>query len=185
MSKSVFLPLLLTGILFLQGSCATVRQLEDSVKKMVKGQSYDQRALVAALHQDAEKIHEEFTKTLEKLKEQIKRKWGSKDVKVADRTRYVKYTDEYASRAIVDFDRGKITVETLDGSHSTDRLKNVLVSTLLTTSDPRSVDLFSDKSVTLSPDKKPYLFGLVLDQKNNPSEYWNQPNNLRIMPSEI
>jgi Membrane-bound lytic murein transglycosylase C, N-terminal domain len=67
-------------------------------------------------------------------------------------------------RAIVDFDAGMITVETVDDKDPKGSLKNAIVTTLLTPDDPRAVDLFSDKSVTLSSAKEPYLLGLVQDQ---------------------
>lgn len=80
----------------------------------------------------------------------------------------MKYTQNYRSRAIVDFDAGKILIETLDERDPRTSLKNAVVTTLLTPNDPRSVDLFSDKEVTLTGDKDPYLLGLVMDQAGKP-----------------
>jgi membrane-bound lytic murein transglycosylase C len=77
----------------------------------------------------------------------------------------VKYTQNYRSRAVVDFDTGRITVETLDDKDPSASLKNAIVTTLLTPDDPRAVDLYSDRGITLSSDKDPYLLGLVLDQE--------------------
>ena len=93
----------------------------------------------------------------------VNRNWGKKETKLPTRTSYIKYTQNYKSRAIVDFDAGTITVETLDDKDPKASLKNAIVTTLLTPDDPRAVDLFSDKSVTLSGDKDPYLLGLVQD----------------------
>jgi len=67
---------------------------------------------------------------------------GKKDARLPDRTHYVKYTQGYLSRAIVDFDHGEITVETLDERNFNSSLKNAIVTTLLTPDDPRAVDLF-------------------------------------------
>ena len=39
---------------------------------------------------------------------------GKKEVQLPERKKYVKYTQNYKSRAIVDFDSGEILVETLD-----------------------------------------------------------------------
>lgn len=94
----------------------------------------------------------------------VSKTWGKKEVQLPDRTHYVKYTQNYKSRAIVDFDKGDILVETLDTADPQGSLKNAIVTTLLTPDDPRSVDLFSDKGVTLTSDKAPYLLGLVQDQ---------------------
>ncbi len=94
----------------------------------------------------------------------VNRNWGKKETKLPSRTNYIKYTQNYKSRAIVDFDAGTVTVETVDDKDAKASLKNAIVTTLLTPDDPRAVDLFSDKSVTLSSAKEPYLLGLVQDQ---------------------
>ncbi len=44
----------------------------------------------------------------------------------------VKYTQNYMSRTIVDFDSGSIMVETLDDKAPKESLKNAIVTTLLT-----------------------------------------------------
>lgn len=69
---------------------------------------------------------------------------------------------------MVDFDRGQVTVETLDEANPQQSLRGAIVTTLLTPDDPRAVDLFSDKPVTLSSEREPYLKGLVLDQLGKP-----------------
>jgi membrane-bound lytic murein transglycosylase C len=94
----------------------------------------------------------------------VSKTWGKKEVQLPDRTHYVKYTQSYKSRAIVDFDKGEILVETLDAQNPKESLKNAVVTTLLTPDDPRSVDLYSDKGVTLTSERPPYLLGLVQDQ---------------------
>jgi membrane-bound lytic murein transglycosylase C len=94
--------------------------------------------------------------------------WGKKDTRLPSRTHYVKYTQNYKSRAIVDFDTGQITVETVDDKDPRASLKSAIVTTLLTPDDPRAVDLFSDKSIELTSAKEPYLLGLVQDGKGKP-----------------
>jgi membrane-bound lytic murein transglycosylase C len=94
----------------------------------------------------------------------VKKTWGKKEVRLPDRTHYVKYTQNYKSRAVVDFDKGEILIETLDAQNPNESLKNAIITTLLTPDDPRSVDLYSDKGVTLSSERPPYLLGLVQDQ---------------------
>jgi membrane-bound lytic murein transglycosylase C len=42
-------------------------------------------------------------------------------------------------------------------------LKATLISALLTSSDPAAVDLFTDKDVDIDTKRRPYLYGLVLD----------------------
>jgi membrane-bound lytic murein transglycosylase C len=98
----------------------------------------------------------------------VKDKWGPKEVKLPEKKKYVKYTQNYRSRAIVDFDRGQITVETVEETNPRDSLSRAVVATLLTPQDPRVVDVFSDKEVPVNSGEEPYLLGLVLDQQGKP-----------------
>jgi peptidoglycan lytic transglycosylase C len=117
-----------------------------------------------AVIDDIRTVKRDFDKLMSFLQGNVSKTWGGKEVKVPTRTTYVKYTQNYMSRAVVDFDAGEVMVETLDAKNPVDSLHNAIVTTLLTPDDPRSVDLFSDKAVTLSGDKEPYLKGLVVDK---------------------
>jgi membrane-bound lytic murein transglycosylase C len=112
---------------------------------------------------DLKALQRDFQQLRDLLSGKVGKKWGKKETRLPDRTHYVKYTQGYLSRAIVDFDRGEITVETLDDKNPERSLKNAIVATLLTPDDPRAVDLFSDQSIRLSSERDPYLLGLVLD----------------------
>ena len=87
---------------------------------------------------------------------------GRKRTRLPERKTYVKYSKQYKSRAIVDFERGEISVETLD-ENADASLKNAIVTTLLTPEDPASVDVFSDSAVNLNSKSSPFLLGLVLN----------------------
>lgn len=117
------------------------------------------------LASDLKNVQRDFKKLMDILQGNAGKKWGKKEARVPDRTHYVKYTQGYLSRAIVDFDRGEITVETLDEKNPAVSLKDAIVTTLLTPDDPRAVDLFSDSSIKLTGERDPYLLGLVLDDK--------------------
>jgi len=121
-----------------------------------------------ALLRDLRTIQRDFQVLMAALTGEVGKKWGTKEVKVPEQKKYVKYTQNYRSRAIVDFDAGNILIETLDEKDPRTSLKNAVVTTLLTPNDPRSVDLFSDKEITLTGDKEPYLLGLVLDRAGKP-----------------
>ncbi len=121
-----------------------------------------------ALLRDLREAKKDFEAVLAVLGVNVGKTWGKKEVQLPERKKYVKYTQNYKSRAIVDFDSGEIVVETLDDQDPQKSLKNAVITTLLTPQDPRSVDLFSDKEIILTDDKEPYLFGLVLDQQNKP-----------------
>ena len=117
---------------------------------------------------DLRAIQHDFETLMAALTGKVRKTWGEKEVKVPEQKRYVKYTQNYMSRAIVDFDRGTVLIETLDEKQPKDSLKSAIVTTLLTPNDPRSVDLFSDKAVSLTGDSAPYLLGLVTDHQATP-----------------
>jgi len=103
------------------------------------------------------------------------KKWGKKNVKKPSRTKYVKYLQNYRSRAEIDFDRGVVTVETLDYKTPITSLKKAIVTTLLTPEDPRGVDLYSSKPVKIGG--RPYLYGEVLDHQGKTILYkWRATN---------
>ncbi len=87
--------------------------------------------------------------------------WGERDAREAQPKEYVKYTQNYLSRASVDFENGRITVETLDQDTPVRSLREAIVTTLLTPYDPRAVDLYSSGPVKLGG--TPFLLGEVKD----------------------
>ena len=121
-----------------------------------------------ALFKDVRAAQKDFETILAALGVNVGKTWGTKEVQLPERKKYVKYTQHYKSRAIVNFDSGEILVETLDDQDPQRSLKNAVITTILTPEDPRAVDLFSDKEIVLTDGKTPYLFGLVLDQQNKP-----------------
>lgn len=121
-----------------------------------------------ALFRDLREAKKDFEVILTALGVNVGKTWGKEEVKLPEQKKYVKYTQNYKSRAIVDFDAAEILVETLDEQDPQRSLKNAIVTTILTPQDPRAVDLFSDKEIVLTGDKMPYLYGLVLDQQRKP-----------------
>jgi membrane-bound lytic murein transglycosylase C len=120
------------------------------------------------LLKDLRAAQRDFQTLYDALTGNVKDKWGPKEVKLPEKKKYVKYTDNYRSRAIVDFDRGEITVESLEEENPRESLSRAVVVTLLTPHDPRVVDVFSDKEISLNNEEEPYLLGLVLDQQGKP-----------------
>ncbi len=111
---------------------------------------------------DLKKARLQYKKLVGIFRGDVEATWGQEEVVVPSNTDYVKYTDSYKSRAIVQFDIGLITVETLDPNNSAQSLENAIYTTLLTPDDPRAVELYTAKDINLSG--KPYLYGLVVDQ---------------------
>lgn len=143
---------------------ATGKDPKQILKERVDAYQRDPEAVL----RDLRTIQRDFNTLMTALTGNVRKTWGEKEVKVPEQKKYVKYTQNYMSRTIVDFDNGTILVETLDDKAPKESLKNAIVTTLLTPDDPRSVDLFSDKPVTLTSDRSPYLLGLVLNQEGQP-----------------
>jgi membrane-bound lytic murein transglycosylase C len=115
------------------------------------------------LARDLRDAKRDFDKLMDALSGNVKKQWGKKETRLPERKTYVKYSKQYKSRAIVDFERGEISVETLD-ENAEASLKNAIVTTLLTPEDPASVDVFSDSAVDLKSKSSPFLLGLVLNE---------------------
>ena len=107
-----------------------------------------------------------FAGMLDRFRKAVTPEWGKKETKEPTPTTYVKYTQNYKARAQVDFDKGIVTVETLEDNEPGSSLHEAIVTVLLTPSDPRGVDLYSDTSVVLG--ETPFLYGEVLDRDGKP-----------------
>lgn len=99
----------------------------------------------------------------------IEKRWGSREIKVAGKSNYVKYIDNYLSRAEVNFQEGKIIIETVSPTDPEGHLKRAIVTTLLTPDDPMNVDLFSSQEIELKG--QPFLYNQVLDQDKQPIQW--------------
>jgi membrane-bound lytic murein transglycosylase C len=135
--------------------------LRDMANAHIQDYAQDPEKVLA----DLKKARLQYKKLVAILRGEVGATWGQEEVKTPSNTDYVKYTENYKSRAIVQFDKGLITVETLDTTNTQQSLENAIFTTLLTPDDPRSVELYSAKSVKLSG--KPYLYGLVVDQNKH------------------
>jgi membrane-bound lytic murein transglycosylase C len=99
----------------------------------------------------------------------IEKRWGRREIKVAGKSNYVKYIDNYLSRAEVNFQEGKIIIETVSPTDPEGHLKRAIVTTLLTPDDPMNVDLFSSQDIELKG--QPFLYNQVLDQDKQPIQW--------------
>jgi membrane-bound lytic murein transglycosylase C len=157
----------------LAASCATTKVVGSNIKSVANGGSVDRAQLSDAISSDSvvmenqlQVLKQKFAAALAALRSNVQKRWGQGDTKTADKTTYVKYTQGYKSRVVTDFDRGVLTVETLDQADPQGSLKTAIIAALLTSNDPGSVDLFSDKDVSIEPNRRPYLYGLVHDNQN-------------------
>jgi len=106
---------------------------------------------------------------LKDFKNNISKFWGIDNIKIPQKTEYVKYMQNYKSRALIDFDKGIVTVETLDNTNAKKSLNEAIVTTLLLPDDPRAADLFGSKPVKLGA--TPYLLEEVKDDQNKDIRY--------------
>lgn len=104
-----------------------------------------------------------FADLLAAFSDAIANVWGPAEVRLPTPRTYVKYTQSYLSRAWVDFDKGLVTVETVDRKQPLPSLKSAIVATLLTPDDPRAVDLYSPRPIPIGP--TPFLLGEVRDNE--------------------
>ncbi|MBW2631606.1 MAG: membrane-bound lytic murein transglycosylase MltC [Deltaproteobacteria bacterium] len=134
-----------------------------SAQRMAAEKAARYAANPKALDRDIKRFQKDFAKLIETFRKAVGGVWGKEEVKEPGPREYVKYTQNYLSRASVDFDRGIITVETLDQKDPLKSLKNAIITTLLTPDDPRAVDIYSARTVKLG--KMPFLYGEVNDQE--------------------
>lgn len=117
----------------------------------------------AQLARDLKAAKRDFDNLMSALTGNVQKKWGKGETRLPGSKTYVKYTKQYKSRAIVNFEQGEIIVETLEENADTS-LKNGIIATLLTPEDPASVDVFSDSAVNTNSKSSPFLLGLVLNE---------------------
>jgi len=150
------------------GSLASASDRDAALRKLIEQRRAAYERDPRAILSDVQGLQRDYQRLASALFGKAAGSWGKKEARLPTRTRYVKYTQNYKSRAIVDFDAGEITVETVDEKDPRASLKSAIVTTLLTPDDPRAVDLFSDKPIELTSAREPYLLGLVQDAKGKP-----------------
>ena len=120
--------------------------------------------------QSADKDVEGFESLINHFADRVYVTWGQNDSVFASSKHYVKYTDNYLSRAQIDFDKGVITVETIATTNPAQHLHQAIVATLLTPADPASVDIFSAKEMN-AVGGDPFLYGQVKDHEGQPIQW--------------
>ncbi|MCC5888679.1 MAG: DUF3393 domain-containing protein [Gammaproteobacteria bacterium] len=100
------------------------------------------------------------------VRELLRERWGEEEPEVASEKRYVKYTNAYEARAIIDFEQGWLRVETIATEAPLQKLRDAIVTTLLTPRNMSIEDIFTDADPT--PGSEPFLLGQILDQDDEP-----------------
>lgn len=144
---------------------ATAKSPEQALKSMAQRRVTSYQYNPTLILSDIRKAKAEYDRLMGNVEKESGAKWGKRESRVlANRTRYVKYTENYKNRVVVDYDAGTILIEQLDEESAKEKLRKAAVVALLTPDDPGAVDLFSDKEIPLGG--QPYLQDLVVDQDN-------------------
>lgn len=165
--------LLLVGL----SGCKSLSGLPPVVdlNKLVKQVKNDPTNVVA-IHKQAQKTHRSIKaqvgsvkQLLAALESVVGRKWGKQNTQQPSAKKYVKYSNDYQARAIVDFEQGTVKVETIALTNTVSLLQQAIVMTLLTSSDPDKTDIFTSEAPIL--EGEPFLYQQVLDQDKLPIKY--------------
>ena len=146
-------------------SVATAKDPEKALRNMAQRRANSYKYNPELILSDMKKIKSEYDRLMGNVQRESGSRWGKRESGVLpSRTRYVKYTENYKNRVVVDYDAGTILIEHLDEDNVKEKLRNAAVVALLTPDDPGAVDLFSDKEISLGG--RPYLQELVVDENN-------------------
>ncbi|MCF6455927.1 murein transglycosylase domain-containing protein [Pseudoalteromonas sp. MMG024] len=161
--------ILLIGLLLSVASCKSTVDVKspkalEKLSKQIEQNPHDIVAIAkgveqstAAIKTDTRRIRQLF----DELDSIIKRIWGNKHSSLPSNKRYVKYSNNYQARAIVDFEKGTVKVETIATKKVASKLAQAVFETLLTTDDPSTTDIFSSNAPNLSGE--PFLYPQVRD----------------------
>ena len=160
-------------LLFLLSGCQSMLNFDsvNSVKKLSKQvQDADSLEDVEAIAKQAKITRDHIRADVKaiqalykNLDQQVNKKWGKNNSQLPNKKKYVKYVNDYQARAIVDFDNGKVRVETVDTRNPRDTLTKAVTTTLLTTADPTKTDIFSSSAP--DTDGVPFLYPQVMDNE--------------------
>lgn len=112
-----------------------------------------------------EKSYDKDTTALKTLKDNYRKQvvslWGDTANAFSTNYRYIKYTNDYRSRSIIDFKQGTVRVETLEQKNSPQYLKQAIEYTLLAPEQPKYSDFYT--SYTSEIKGTPFLYQQVYD----------------------
>lgn len=124
-------------------------------------------------HEDWVKDTHGFDILMGQFAHNIETIWGMNEVLIAGPKDYVKYSDGYYTRSHINFESGKLTIETISGQDPLASLRLAIITTLLIGENPGNVDLYSDAN-DIDISKQPLLYGQVLDHNGQPIRWQNR-----------
>lgn len=151
-------------------STESVGKLSDQIKNVDDVEDIKAVAIQAKISNDLIRADLKAVQALYKgLNDKVNEKWGKENSPLPEKKKYVKYTDNYQAKTVVDFDAGSVRVETLATDDPLSALKEAVTTTLLTTADPTKTDIFSSSA----PDTEgvPFLYPQVIDHDGKVVQY--------------
>ncbi|GAB3477736.1 murein transglycosylase domain-containing protein [Marinomonas epiphytica] len=143
-------------------SVSSVQKLTEQIKEADDAEDIKAIAKQAKVSRDLIRADIKAIKALyAQLNEKVNEKWGKENSELPDKKKYVKYTNNYQARTLVDFDRGVVRVETIAQTDPLASLREAVETTLLTTADPSKTDIFSSSAPNTQGE--PFLYPQVLD----------------------
>lgn len=165
--KVLLLTLLCVGLL---NSCSLSREQWRVVLQDSGLQEHAERALEEKLRDfGASGDINNMRELLHVLRQVLEGIWGEPEPEVPSDKRFVKYSNDYQARAIVDFEQGYLRVETVATENPLEQLRQATVLALLTPANLSAEDIFSDQAPPLGDE--PFLFRQVLDQDEQAIRY--------------
>lgn len=151
-------------------SLNSVKSLSEQIKKADNIKDVEAIAKQAKVSKELINADLKIVKALYKtLSSKVNSKWGSNNSQLPAKKKYVKYSNNYQARSIVDFEKGIVRVETLTTDSPIWSLKKAVTTTLLTTSDPTKTDIFSSSAPNI--DGVPFLYPQVIDNEGKLVKY--------------
>jgi len=170
----VFIVMVLTGCqitkIYESQSISSVKELSNKLKKVDNINDIAAVVTQAKISNNYINADLKLIKALyQKLTGKVNAKWGKNNSVLPAKKKYVKYINDYQARAIVDFEKGTVRVETLTTKSPLYTLRKAITTTLQTTSDPRETDIFSSSAP--STNGVPFLYPQVVDHDGTLVKY--------------
>ncbi|SQD79836.1 murein transglycosylase domain-containing protein [Moritella yayanosii] len=123
--------------------------------------SYQQPNYRAKTEKSDDKDNTALNTLQDNYRSQVTNLWGDTERSFSTNYRYIKYTNDYRSRSIIDFQQGNVRVETLAQPNSQQYLKQAIEYTLLAPEQPAYTDFYTSYSSEVKG--KPFLYLQVKD----------------------
>jgi len=123
--------------------------------------SYQQPNYRAKTDKSYDKDNTALNTLQDNYRSQVASLWGDTNNALSSNYRYIKYTNDYRSRAIIDFKQGTVRVETLEQQNSLQYLKQAIEYTLLAPEQPLYTDFYTSYAAEIKG--LPFLYQQVKD----------------------